>query len=324
MAPFAACVRRGLRRIVLGNADLPQQCTVGIRDPQSEVSVWLHGLGEPRNVTRTHTVACAAPFTVGIGFESGLPRELRRSIRLNLEFRRRGGDERLLGEAGLQFSDVASPKEPWLGLFTVRRCRNYCLPAPRLWAQSLHQSYLRWRNSADSDMPVSAHDVNSMAVFFICPRPVVLVSAGDSQVGNMFPMNLMGAIGQGYYGFALNSTRQAAQVVERAGRVALSSIPFEQAGLARQLGKNHRRESLDWNQLPFATRASESFGIPVPCFALRVRELEIENVRKLGSHTLFVARLIREELTVDAPQFFMLHGTYQAWRMKAREAAASA
>jgi flavin reductase (DIM6/NTAB) family NADH-FMN oxidoreductase RutF len=323
MAPFAACVRKGLRRIVLANADLPQQCTVPIRDPQSEVRVSLHGLGEPRDVTRTHTAGCAAPFTIGIGFEAGLTRKLKPNARLKLEFRRKGGDERLLGEVGLQFSNAISLTGIELGLFRALGSRNYCLPAPRLWAQSLHQSYLRRRSSADPDMPVSARDVNSMAVFFICPRPVVLVSVGDSLVGNMFPMNLMGAIGQGYYGFALNSTRQAARVVERAGRVALSSIPFEQAGLARQLGRNHRRESLDWNQLPFATRASESFGIPVPGFALRIRELEVEDVRRLGSHTLFVARLICEELTVDAPQFFMLHGTYQAWRMKAYEASAS-
>ena len=32
-----------LRRVLLGNTNLPQQCTVGISDPQTEVRVWLHG-----------------------------------------------------------------------------------------------------------------------------------------------------------------------------------------------------------------------------------------------------------------------------------------
>ena len=42
--------------------------------------------------------------------------------------------------------------------------------------------------------------------------------------------------------------------------------------------------------------------------------MEIEAVRKLGSHTLFVARIIRDERRSDGPQFFMIHGLYQAWR----------
>jgi flavin reductase (DIM6/NTAB) family NADH-FMN oxidoreductase RutF len=127
-------------------------------------------------------------------------------------------------------------------------------------------------------------------------------------------MNLMGHIGNGYFAFALNSRRRAAPLVERAGRAALSSIPFGQASVARQLGKNHFRESANWSEIPFQTLRSTALGIPVPAFASRVREMEIEAIRKLGSHTLFVARIIRDERWSDSPQFFMIHGLYQAWR----------
>ena len=37
--------RKALRRIALGDTDLPQQCTAALQDPQTEVRVWLHGLG---------------------------------------------------------------------------------------------------------------------------------------------------------------------------------------------------------------------------------------------------------------------------------------
>jgi hypothetical protein len=42
--------------------------------------------------------------------------------------------------------------------------------------------------------------------------------------------------------------------------------------------------------------------------------MEIETVRRLGSHMLFVARVVRDERRSDGPQFFMIHGLYQCWR----------
>ncbi len=134
-----------------------------------------------------------------------------------------------------------------------------------------------------------------MIAAFICPRPVVLVSAVSGNRSNIFPMNLLGSISDGYFAFALDSTRLAAPLVAAAGKVALSSIPLEQSEVAQRLGKNHKKESVAWNQLPFPTRPSQALGIPVPYFASRVIELQIEATRNLGSHTFFVARVIRDE-----------------------------
>ena len=59
-----------------------------------------------------------------------------------------------------------------------------------------------------------------MIVFFICPRPVVIVSVVHGDEGNVFPMNLMGPIGNGRFAFSLNSTRHAAPITGRAGKLA--------------------------------------------------------------------------------------------------------
>jgi|SRR5271167_498100 len=108
----------------------------------------------------------------------------------------------------------------------------------------------------------------------------------------------------------------ARRLVEQSGSIALSSIPLEQTSLAYQLGQNHKKECIDWNQLPFAIRTSSTLGLPVPHFSLRVREMQIELVRKLGSHTLFVARTIEDERWNDGLQFFVVHGIYQALRAR--------
>lgn len=304
-------IGKAIKKIALGEADVPQQCTVGMLDPQTEVRVWLEGFGDHLDVTNNHVVACASPLTVGIGLNSERVR-----TRPRLEFRERNGGQRLLASLSLQQTGSVFGTSQELSLFQVRRCANYCLARHRLWAHDLYQYFVRWRGDKNLEIPMSIRGARSMNVFFICPRPVVLVSAMTSSSGNIFPMNLFGAIGGGHFAFALNSTRKAAPLVERAGRVTLSNIPFEHAGLARQLGKNHRLESANWNELPFKTKRSTALDLPIPEFALRVREVEIEAVRKLGSHTLFFSRILRDERLRDGLQFYMIHGIYQARRLR--------
>jgi flavin reductase (DIM6/NTAB) family NADH-FMN oxidoreductase RutF len=304
-------IGKAIKKIALGEADVPQQCTVAMPDPQLEIRVWLKGSGERLDITHNHVVACASPMTVGIGVDSGQPR-----TRPLLEFREREGEQRLLAQVRLEKSETVSGAGQELSLFRIRSCAIYCLPRHRVWAHDLYQFFVRWRAEKNPEIPMSIRAARSMNAFFICPRPVVLVSAMHGNSGNIFPMNLFGGIGDGYFAFALNSMRNAAPLVEHAGRVALSSIPFEHAGLARQLGRNHRLQSVNWDELPFRTTRSAALGLPIPEFALRVREMEIEAVRKLGSHTLFFARLIRDERLANNLQFCMIHGIYQARRLR--------
>jgi len=283
------------------------------------VTVWLCGLGTPRDVTHSHLMACGAPFIIGIGFDDRENSVVESGARLSLRFHERDGEQRLLGKIGFRFSSSLRVGNQQLCLFRVSHYRNYCLPRLQLWTRYLQYARLR-RRVQDSDVPITAREVHAMIVFYVCPRPVVLVSVADGGMGNVFPMNLMGPIGNGYFAFALNSTRAAAPLVERTGRVALSSVPVEQASLAYQLGGNHKKPCIDWNQLPFPTRISTAIGVPVPAFALRVREMQVEATRKMGSHTLFVARTIRDERWADGIQFFVVHGMYQAWRQKMNRA----
>ena len=234
------------------------------------------------------------------------------SGRLSLRFREREGS-RLLGEIGLQFQSIVPAGDRELYLFQTQSYKNYCLPKARLWARYLQYAYQRSKVKT-SDVPITAREIHAMIVFYICPRPVALVSVADASAINVFPMNLMGPIGNGYFSFALNSATPVSRLVECSGSIALSGIPLEHAPLAYQLGKNHKKECIDCNQLPFATKTSSNLGLPVPQFSLRVREMRIEAARKLGSHTLFVARTFHDERWNNGLQFFVVHGMYQARR----------
>jgi hypothetical protein len=86
-----------------------------------------------------------------------------------------------------------------------------------------------------------------------------------------------------------------------------------------QLAINHTKQSIEWSKLPFATERSRHFNIPVPNFALRVREMEIRMIRKIGSHTLFIARIISDERYSNELELCVVHGFYQHWRLRERK-----
>ncbi len=133
-------------------------------------------------------------------------------------------------------------------------------------------------------------------------------------------MNLMGDLDNGYFAFALKDSRRAAHLVERAGRIAVSSVPLSLCSTAFKLAVNHTKESIDWDRLSFALKNSKEFHIPVPISAPRVREMAVEEVHKIGSHTLFIARIISDERFSNDAQVYMVHGFYQHWRLGGHKA----
>jgi hypothetical protein len=91
---------------------------------------------------------------------------------------------------------------------------------------------------------------------------------------------------------------------------------MKQAPVAYSLGPNHNRPTIDWKQLPFETRPSQIFKIPVPRFASRIRELQVEHVRRLGFHTFFLARVLSDEQLSRLPELCVAHGFYEDWRIR--------
>jgi flavin reductase (DIM6/NTAB) family NADH-FMN oxidoreductase RutF len=205
-------------------------------------------------------------------------------------------------------------------LFRAARAKNYCLSPLRLSAHYLMQAYSLWRRPSTSGLTMSFLDQRAAIVTFIRAHPVMLVSSMDASGGNMFPMNLMGEIGNGRFAFALKDSRRAAHLVERTRRVALSSVPISQAAMAFRLATNHFKDSIVWEELPFTTRLSTTLRIPVPVFTHRVRELQVETVRPIGSHTLFLASVVHEETLSEVPELCVIHGFYQAWRLRKHRA----
>src|SRR5277367_3864350 len=94
---IAKQVKELLKDLLLGSVRPAQRFFLGQQGPQKEITVWLHGMDAPLDVTNHHSLACARPLTICVAFEKGtLPAE--RKLRgLSLRFCERDGDRRLLG-----------------------------------------------------------------------------------------------------------------------------------------------------------------------------------------------------------------------------------
>lgn len=308
--------RGAIRKIVFGDTLVPQEFTIGLTEPQAEIAVWLHGMGAPVAVTRRLTTACCAPLVLGVSLDEGQWAATNDHCKLSLRFCERAGAKRMLGEIWLARRALIPLNGAELLLFDVLGSTNRCLPRPRLWAHFLTQAYSNRQNLGSFDVKMTARELRAAIVTFIRPHPLMLGSILGEAGGNMFPMNLMGELGNGYFAFALKDSRRAAHLVEDARRIALSNVPLPLCSVAFKMAINHTKDSINWNQLPFALKPSREFRIPVPAAAPRVRELQVEQIRKIGSHTLFIARIISHETFSDDPQVHMIHGFYQYWRVR--------
>jgi flavin reductase (DIM6/NTAB) family NADH-FMN oxidoreductase RutF len=301
-----------VRTVVWGSSVPLNAFDFSLRSPQALVTVWLYGVGVPRDVTNCHSVACPAPFILCVGFneDEAEPPVDRHGVRL--KFYECGGRKRLLGEIKLRLQTVLSTSGQQLRLYKATACISHCLPRLLEWRRTFNAWRMRRKSYGSGRLPVSPLESRCNELIFSCPRPVALVSTCEGERGSIFPVNLMGPVGGDYFTLALNRANRAGTLVEQAGRLVVSTVPFDQAEQVRQLGKNHRSISIDWSQLPFSTHPSRVLGIPVPDFALRVCEMKVEQTHPLGSHMFIVARILNRESYTEAPEFYRLHGLYAA------------
>jgi flavin reductase (DIM6/NTAB) family NADH-FMN oxidoreductase RutF len=310
--------RTALREFVFG-PPIPQFCTVGLKYPQSEVRVWLRGLGSPLDVTDTNVIVAARPFTVGIGLERIPDAATIERAHLFMNFSDHSGDNRWLGEIRLSYAETIRIGDRALCLFRGSRSTNRCLPRSVVWRRYLDFARRQRRIAKGPTAPETRmilRELFALSTFYICPRPVVLVSVVDGNAGNIFPMDLVGPIGGQHFTLALHATSTAVSLMERSRRVALSGVPVEQISIAYALGQNHKKTDFCWNQISFDLTTSPAFGLPIPEFALSVKEMEIEEVRAMGSHKLFICRTEVNHLRSHGLQLSFVQGFYHARRQQ--------
>lgn len=294
-----------------GLVDLPRYGAVALHDPQQETEVWLEGWGEPRDVTRNNVVAALRPFTIGAMFDVSSP--VRDSpARLCM---RDHGSQRLLGVIDLRLAGSFTLPGRRFCLFETTVCRNFCVNPVSLRAYYLREKWraeLRQRRNP-FNFRMTTSDLRCSYVFYICPRPVILVSVQHQGSSNMFPMDLVGPTDSPWFSMALRSTSPAVRLMQASRRMALAGVPFRYKDVAYELGKHHRLPTVDLAGLPFATRSTQTFGLPAMTEALRIREVQVEEFHQVGSHVLFLTTAVSDSRPEGAlePQLFHSFSSYR-------------
>ncbi len=309
-------MKRLLKRLLLGAETIPQWAAIGLRAPQQHIRVWLHGLPdshEPLDLTRNATVAAMRPFTIATCLPQSVPEQRLAQCSPSLVMRENLANGRTLGRIDLTYRRSLAVPGQQIALFDAKGQHNYCLSPLRL---QLH--YLLARRARRHKVQSSAYnfemappDLHSMFVFYICPRPVVLVTASWNGASNIFPMDLIGPTDSPYFLLALRHTSPAVQLMQRSRRITFGDVPAAYRDIAYDLGRHHKAESIDLSQLPFETVSSPTWSLPVAKASLGVTEVEVEQSVSVGSHELFVTRVVHEERWQPGPQLFHISGLYQ-------------
>jgi len=287
---------------------------IGLEAPQSLIEVSLETQGATRDVTGRQVVLSLVPLVIGIGTAAG--EAPRASAGATLVFRDRARAQALgtlrLGAAGRLGSEPAP-----LDYCCVEGSDHACLSSPmRAW-----QRFLQARRGPTQGFSMSARELQHLLIFYICPRPVFLVSVADGAHENLFPMDLVGELGDGLFSLALRTTSPSIDTLRNSRRAALADVPLRNRALAYSLGKHHKLARIDWSALAVDTVCSARHGLKVPADSPRVRDLDVLDVHAQGSHTVFVCRVTHEERRPqsgpDGPaRLFHTSGIHRAWRRR--------
>lgn len=284
---------------------LPLWLPIALTGAQSLIEVQLEDEQGKSDVTDNQVVVSLAPFMVGIGGATARSAQLRFFDRVT---------GRQLGRLSLTGAGTLPAADGTLGLFRISGSSQVCVAAPlRAWNRLLQARAQRRHTSADN-FRMSPAAIQQMLIFYLCPRPVALVSVDDGTSSNMFPMDLIGPVAGGFT-LALRNSSASVATLRKAGRAALADVPATDRDLAYGLGKHHHQSTIDWSTLPFPLTRSPRFELPVPAQAARVRECEIDSAHEIGSHTLFRCRVVTDESRSEVPRLFHtsgIHGHFRA------------
>ena len=307
-------MKTALKRMLFGPAPWRAHVALGLCRPEQVVKVTLEGCGAPIDVSADHVPAALRPFTIAICLDAAYDAASLRHARPTLVVRDWNAPQATRGRIALRVRDRIALATHTLWLFDVMGSRNYCISPVHVRTRELRERLGRWTRRDSHNFSMTVTDLRAINVYYMRPRPVSLVTVIHGAASNIFPMDLIGPVSAGYFLLALRSTSPAVDLMEQSRRVVVSGIPvsFEQTAYA--LGVHHRKRSIAWANLPFATKPSPQFGFPVPRDAVIVRDLAIREVRHVGSHTLFIAEVEREMAGPAAPAFCHMAGPYARLR----------
>lgn len=278
-----------LRRIGL-DVTIKQYAPVSFRPSEVPVTVKIHGSLGTTDGARSCSVVSLAPLRLAVTDQT----DATSITALTFE-----GDTGVrLGELRLSMAGRCGPRSEY-ALCSVEGRHNNCVNSAELAANYLRYAWSAWRRRSADRYRSIGPNLWSLLVFYIRPRPVVVVSVADSDgQPHLFPMDLLGHAPDGAFLMALRSTNVSVASIRDSRRLAMCEVPASFASTAYDLAGEHKVRRRG-NTLPFDVMPSPTWGLPLPARGVGLREAEVVYVEEVGSHHLFTTRIVHD---VDSDQ----------------------
>jgi flavin reductase (DIM6/NTAB) family NADH-FMN oxidoreductase RutF len=279
---------------------LSQWSPIGLPDagePGALVQVTLRENDRELDVTDDHAIVSLDPLLVTIGTAV--------DERVRLEF-----TDRASGDALGWLELHATRTESGPRVFAVRDGGHRCLD----WRTRAWQKLRRPLRPRSAGFRMGEAALGHLAILYLLPRPVVFVSVDDGEAANLFPMDLIGKVGE-CFSLALRLTSPSVRTIRRSRRLALGDVAAGDRALAYRLGEHHRVSQIDWSQLP-EMRLSPQFGLRLPAGSLRVRECAVEATADIGSHAWFLCQVVSETALAPGPRLCHTSGIHSHYRAR--------
>lgn len=200
-----------------------------------------------------------------------------------------------------------------IAYFVAIKGRHFFLNTLNKWAMALSN---RLYNDRPGNVFLPGNLYEQVHIAYAIPRKICLVTVAGKAGFNLFPTDLHGAIGD-YYIISLRKEGKACAQVQAAGKVLLCDVQLDAHKQVYALGKNHMQECKDSVAFPFSSPISPLYNLPVPTFAIAVKELTLLEHCDIGIHRLLLFKIdSSRKLNEGNDTLSHIHNTYATWRYR--------
>jgi hypothetical protein len=286
----AAQMKQLIRKILMSDVPIREYATVTVDKGITE-HVYLEQDGVRTDISARQWLLCLNPVTFGVWMPGRVAERSRFVIHFDDSIR----NAKTVARLSLELTGQIENTDGTLLLLKLKRAVT-----SHLNFISTQLLYRRHYKKPEQDLAI----LRSYAAAYSYPRRVRLVSFGDDNYQNIFPMDLVGDVPQSRrYVFGLRHTNVTLERIVHAGKICVSEVPFEYKDVIYELGKHHRGQvhsgSIDFLR-------SEKFHFPVPEWAVSYKEVEIEKTIDLGSHMLLWGKEINQKI-LGEPKGHLFH-----------------
>ena len=267
--------------------------------------VWLQTDDKTLEVTTNHWLLCIEPIMYGIWIEKKEPAHFTEKNEFTMY---------LGGTISGNQSTIRKP-EAVLNLETYDRIEEIDgtllvlrLKTTRLFQLNFIKRYLLYFRYYRKDR-LTFSRFKEFVSSYSYPRRIRVVSFRNDTYFNIFPMDLLGDIGQHKrYVFGLRHSNVALQMILQTGRLVVAEAPHQFKESIYALGRHHSSSPPSLDSLPFKVVESGNFRFYLPEWIERYKEVRIVQHINMGSHMLLWGEIVSEERLTGSTQYlFLVH-----------------